>query len=176
MKQKYNVYQLSELKIRGTGNKFDIPQRLLPVGTPLFGVYTQEGENIYPRFGNGESKESCQRWLKENCWLPRDRPYPLKIIKSLIPLDRDQKIDGLMIMLNEVVYEGNIHSEFNLVFKDKKNYFQFDYIQGQSGFFYPGRWMKPSFQIDSKNYLCKRVYLHERIIIRRDFTFDNGES
>lgn len=174
MKQKYKIYKTNEIEIRETGYKFDIPGRMLPLGTPLFAVYDKKDKEIYPRFGKGEKKEACQRWLRENCWLPEDKPYPRKLLEKLIELEPNKKLENLKVVSNNRIYEGNRHDDFNLVFQEDKNYFQFDYFQSEWGSFSLGKWMRQSLQVDSKNYLCKRVYPHERTIIVKEFTRDKA--
>jgi len=172
MKQKYKVYKTSEIEVKETGHKFDIPGRMLPVGTPLFAVYYGDGKNIHPKFGRGEEKESCQRWVKENCWLPEDKLYSQKILKKLIELEPNKTLENFAVVSNEMTYEGNEHEDYSLVFQEEQNYFQFDYFRSRWGSFSLGKWMRPSLQVDSKNYLCKRVYPHEKTVRVREFTRD----
>jgi len=172
VKLKYKIYKTSEIEINATGHKFDIPGRMLPVGTPLFAVYDKKGKGIYPKFGKGEREESCKRWVKENCWLPGDKPYPKKLLERLAELEPRKQLENLTVILNNRVYEGNRHDDYSLVFQEEQNYFQFDYYQSEWGSLCLGKWMRQSLQVDAKNYLCKRVYPRERTVRIREFKFD----
>ena len=189
--QKYKVHKIEELEIKPTGktfaftNKehkkirvkvfgetFNIKGRLFPFGTPLFAIYSLDGKEVYPNhpvIRDGEPKENCERWTKENCWFPEDKPFKINLLEKLIKLGPDEELDNIKVIQNKLIYEGNRHNDFNLIFQEINNHYQFNYIQDELDCLHIGRWMGPSLQISQDEYLCRRVYPHERIITITDF-------
>jgi len=178
MKQKYKVYKISEIKIEPTGAKFNIPGRILPIGSPLYAIYDSHKEVIYPKNfqKEGETKERCERWTKDNCWYPEDKPFNLSLLKKLTQLEKEQKLEDLIVAENREVYEGNVHNEFRLVFNEKDNFYKFDYYTHLSSAVIIGRWMKESLQISKNKYLCKRVYPVKIVTTRIEFSAEKDNK
>jgi hypothetical protein len=172
----HKVYKISEIELKPTGKKFEIKGRLLPYGTPLYGVYNLNGRRIYPYYDEtidpGATKENCQRWINESCWFPEDKAFRIKTLNRMSRFEPGQKLENLVVVRNDLVYDGNRHNEYRIIFRENDKHFKFDVVENEVGMFYVGKWMSPGLKIDKSWYLCKRVYPHERKVTVVEFKLE----
>ena len=71
------------------------------------------------------TKKACREWIKENCIFPEDKILTRNTLEKLTRTDPGKKVRGLEIIQNDVTYQGNMHTEFVLIFKQKDGYYSF---------------------------------------------------
>ena len=173
-KRKYpKIYKSSEVSLKQVG-KFETKGMMLPYGTPLYVVVNSKGQQIYPKvypnllhMNKGEAKERCNEWIRNFCWNPEDKSFRKSLLEKMMRMDDGQKIEDIVIVKNELKYEGERHAEFSLVFKQGEEHYRFGYIDYCG--LHLGRWMGKSLDINDIEYLCKRVKPNERTIKVTDF-------
>ena len=171
--KKVKLPHKSEVEIKPTGEKHNNPG-FMSHNMPLYAVWhIKEQRILYPT----ETDilhigfiSRCETWVSENCVWHGDKLYHKTNLIKLIKLDEGESLESLVIAQNNLKYDGNRHNDFNLVFSDTQVFYSFPYYSDELGNLDIGRLgRKDPCNLDKKNYLCRRVYPHKKVIVVREF-------
>jgi hypothetical protein len=118
----------------------------------------------------GDSEDGCKNWIKNNCASNKDLRVSHKVLFELIKASNKMpaKHKEYEIVKDRISYEGNTHTQCEMIFKFCDKYYRFEYMFGSwGGWASPmiGKYNSGDNTISSKTYLCRNVQKKERTVV-----------
>lgn len=169
-----------DIEIRATGKVYNSPG-VIAHGKPLYEVIDlKTGKRLYPPHispsdKDGDLEYPCKRWVEENCRWPGDREFSKDLLKKIRSLEEGEKLKDITVVENRIVYEGDAHYDYFMVFEQKGKYYSLEYYSRELGTAGFGKMHQRDACDLGKKYLCRRVYPKKEVITRTVYRRDLGE-